>query len=234
MSTAWALVAVEGNVIVKFPGWPTTVYPVMGAADARHVRAACQVTVNSGALVAGTQSGSPAASAGMGKCDVIVNVDGKNVATTSDLNAAMFPYHPLEKVLVVVEDAGKSVLTDAEGRFRIEGLPPGPHRLYVSVVGYSLFRREVSAADALAPLTVRLSEGTTAYSENVTVTPDVFRAPPDPVPSSQVLGSAELHTHRPDVHAVRNPGLARMSLRNAHARAQARRPGRRDGRVARP
>src|SRR5687768_7518239 len=28
---------------------------------------------------------------------------------------------PLEKVLVVVEDAGKSVLTDAEGRFRIEG-----------------------------------------------------------------------------------------------------------------
>ena len=29
---------------------------------------------------------------------------------------------PLEKVLVVVEDAGKSVLTDAEGRFRIAGL----------------------------------------------------------------------------------------------------------------
>jgi len=26
----------------------------------------------------------------------------------------------------------------------------------------------------------------------VTVTPDVFRAPADPVPSSQVLGSAEL------------------------------------------
>jgi CarboxypepD_reg-like domain len=103
---------------------------------------------------------------------------------------------PLEKVLVVVEDAGKSVLTDAEGRFRIEGLKAGPHRLYVSVVGYSLFRREVSAADALAPLTVRLSEGTTAYSENVTVTPDVFRAPPDPVPSAQVLGSAELQNLR--------------------------------------
>jgi hypothetical protein len=103
---------------------------------------------------------------------------------------------PLEKVLVVVEDAGKSVLTDAEGRFRIEGLTAGPHRLYVSVVGYSLFRREVSAAEALAPLTVRLSEGTTAYSENVTVTPDVFRTPPDPVPSSQVLGSAELQNLR--------------------------------------
>ena len=98
----------------------------------------------------------------------------------------------LEKVLVVVEDAGKSGLTDAEGRFRIDGLPPGRHRLYVSVVGYSLFRREVTIGPGSAPLTLRLSEGTTAYSEAVTVTPDVFRAPPDPVPSAHVLGSAEL------------------------------------------
>src|SRR6187200_113198 len=78
---------------------------------------------------------------------------------------------PLEKVLVVVEDAGKSVLTDAEGRFRIDGLPAGPHRLYVSVVGYSLFRRELTVGPGTAPLTLRLSEGTTAYSENVTVAP---------------------------------------------------------------
>ena len=99
---------------------------------------------------------------------------------------------PLEKVLVGVEDAGKSVLTDAQGRFSVEGLPPGRHRLYVSVVGYSLFRREVATGPGTAPLTVRLSEGTTAYSETVTVTPDVFRPPADPVPSSQVLGSAEL------------------------------------------
>ena len=99
---------------------------------------------------------------------------------------------PLDRVLVVIEDAGKSGLTDAEGRFRIEGLPPGPHRLYVSVVGYSLFRREVATGPGAAPLVVRLSEGTTAYSEGVTVTPDVFRTPADPVPSSQVLGSAEL------------------------------------------
>jgi hypothetical protein len=99
---------------------------------------------------------------------------------------------PLEKVLVVVEDTGKSALTDAQGRFRIEGVPPGLLRLYVSVVGYALFRREITIAPDTPPLTVRLSEGTTAYSEAVTVTPDVFRAPPDPVPSSHVLGSAEL------------------------------------------
>jgi outer membrane receptor protein involved in Fe transport len=101
---------------------------------------------------------------------------------------------PLEKVLVVVEDLGKSALTDADGRFQIDGLTPGPHRLYVSVVGYSLFRRDVTAGGP--PLTVRLNEGTVAYSETVTVTPDVFRAPPDPVPSAQVLGSAELQNLR--------------------------------------
>jgi hypothetical protein len=99
---------------------------------------------------------------------------------------------PLEKVLVVVEDTGKSVQTDAEGRFRIEGLPAGPYRLYVSVVGYSLFRGDVTLGPDAAPLTVRLNEGTTAYTEAVTVTPGVFRAPVDPVPSASILGSAEL------------------------------------------
>ncbi len=91
---------------------------------------------------------------------------------------------PLEKVLVVVEDAGKSVLTDGEGRFRVDGLADGPHRLYVSVVGYSLYRREVASGPGAPLLVLRLNEGTTAYSETVTVTPDVFRAPADPVPSS--------------------------------------------------
>ena len=98
----------------------------------------------------------------------------------------------LEKVLVMVEDAGKSALTDAEGRFSVDGLPRAATACHVSVVGYSLFRREVTTGPGTAPLTVRLSEGTTAYSESVTVTPDVFRSPADPVPSSQVLGSAEL------------------------------------------
>jgi TonB-dependent receptor-like protein/carboxypeptidase-like protein len=99
---------------------------------------------------------------------------------------------PLDRVLVVVEDTGKSVLTDAEGRFQIQGLTPGVHRIYVSVVGYSLFRRDVTVGSDPAPLVVRLAEGTTAYSESVTVAPDAFRAPTDPVPSASVIGSAEL------------------------------------------
>src|ERR1700752_2956009 len=40
---------------------------------------------------------------------------------------------PLDKVLVVVESTGQSVLTGEDGRFLFPGLKPGTYRLYVSV-----------------------------------------------------------------------------------------------------
>jgi len=111
---------------------------------------------------------------------------------------------PLEQVLAVVEPAAAvqpadkasnsrhEALTDAQGRFELRGLPAGAYRLTVSVVGYALYRREVTLGSDPVTLDIRLSEGTTAYSETVVVTPDAFRGPPDPVPSSSMLGSAEL------------------------------------------
>src|SRR3954471_11886343 len=51
---------------------------------------------------------------------------------------------PLEKVLVVVEDTGQSATSAPDGGFLIAGLSLGHHRLYVSVVGYALFRQEVT------------------------------------------------------------------------------------------
>lgn len=82
--------------------------------------ATCDVTVNSGALVAGAESGSPAESAGLSACDVIVQVDGKNIASTSDLNEAMFRFHPDETVSVRwVDPSGDSHKADLT-------LIPGP------------------------------------------------------------------------------------------------------------
>jgi S1-C subfamily serine protease len=73
----------------------------------------CDPATTRGALVAGTESSSPAAAAGLSNCDVIVAVDGKNVATTSDLNAAMFPYHPDETVNVRwIDSSGNSHQAD--------------------------------------------------------------------------------------------------------------------------
>ena len=81
---------------------------------------ACSVTVSSGALVAGAESGSPAASAGLGQCDVIVAVDGKNVVSTTGLNDAMFPYHPGETATVRwIDSSGNSRQADLT-------LIPGP------------------------------------------------------------------------------------------------------------
>jgi serine protease Do len=58
------------------------------------------VPANSGALVVGVNSGSPADSAGVGACDVIVSIGGTTIATTSGLNAAMFWYGAGERVTV--------------------------------------------------------------------------------------------------------------------------------------
>lgn len=110
---------------------------------------------------------------------------------------------PLERVLAVVEETGGShpsgkggshleAPTDAQGRFELRDLSPGTYRVTVSVVGYALYRQEVTLAREPVTLDVRLSEGTTAYTETVIVRPDAFRAPPDPVPSASVLGSAQL------------------------------------------
>ena len=109
---------------------------------------------------------------------------------------------PLESVLVTLEAQAAAApgashpksqaLTDAQGRFEIRGLTPGRYRLTASVVGYALYREDVTLGSDPVSLAIRLSEGTTAYTETVTVVPDVFRAPPDPVPSSSMLGSAEL------------------------------------------
>jgi 5-hydroxyisourate hydrolase-like protein (transthyretin family) len=102
---------------------------------------------------------------------------------------------PLERVKVTIELAGdreRETLTDADGRFEWRDLPPATYRLTVSVVGYALHRQDVTIGADAVTLDIRLSEGTTAYSETVVVRPDVFRAPPDPVPSASMLGSAEL------------------------------------------
>lgn len=103
---------------------------------------------------------------------------------------------PLEKILVSIE-GGPSTETGADGTFSFQGLAPGRLRLYVSAVGYGLVQRvlELSAGDLL-DVRIPLSEGSSAYTENVTVTADRFARPEAAVPAEQALGSAELQNLR--------------------------------------
>jgi hypothetical protein len=103
----------------------------------------------------------------------------------------------LEKVLVLVESGGPSTQTDGTGAFRIPGVAAGPQRLYISVVGYILVRRDVVVpAGGAVDLTIPLSEGTGTYTETVTVAADRFRAAEPGVASQQVLGSADIQNLR--------------------------------------
>jgi hypothetical protein len=98
---------------------------------------------------------------------------------------------PLGRVLVSIEDGGPSAQTDEAGRFELR-VAHGPRRLFVSVIGYALVRREVEVSTSPVTLTIPLSEGTGTYTETVTVAADRF-APAEPAVAAQhPLGSAEL------------------------------------------
>jgi hypothetical protein len=103
----------------------------------------------------------------------------------------------LPRVLVQVEPDGPATQSDADGAFAIDGVPSGPQRLFVSVVGYILVRRELTvAAGSVVELTIPLSEGTGTYTETVTVVADRFRAAEPAVVAQQTLGSADIQNLR--------------------------------------
>ncbi len=104
---------------------------------------------------------------------------------------------PLSKVLVLVEGLPLSTRTDDFGAFQLPKVPAGMRRLFVSVVGYILVRRDVQVlAGTSLDITIPLSEGTGTYTEAVTVSADRFRESEPAVASQQVLGSADIQNLR--------------------------------------
>lgn len=102
---------------------------------------------------------------------------------------------PLGRVLVSLEDGGSSTQTDDAGRFELRA-PHGRQRLFVSVVGYSLLRREADVTAIPLDLTIALSPGTGTYTETVTVAADRFSPAEPAVAAQHLLGSAELQNLR--------------------------------------
>src|SRR5829696_9728354 len=73
----------------------------------------------------------------------------------------------LPGVLVTVEGGGPSTHTDAAGSFQLAAVPAGRYKLFVSLVGYALARRDIDVPAAGVSVTIPLSEGTGGYSETV-------------------------------------------------------------------
>jgi len=62
-----------------------------------------------GVGLAGTQSGTPAAQAGLGQGDTVTALDGKSVSTGTDIQNILIPHHPGDKVSIAWTDsAGQS------------------------------------------------------------------------------------------------------------------------------
>ena len=59
-----------------------------------------------GVQLAGTQSGTPAAAAGLGQGDVVTALDGKSVSTGTDITEILVGHHPGDKVSIAWTDAG--------------------------------------------------------------------------------------------------------------------------------
>ena len=90
-----------------------------------------------------------------------------------------------------------TVLTDSEGRFALDGVPPGRHGLTISVVGYVLARRDIEVGEGGSiSIVIPLTEGTGTYTERVEVTGDLFRQAEAAVAAQQTLGSADLQNLR--------------------------------------
>jgi len=100
---------------------------------------------------------------------------------------------PLVAVLVKVQSTAQQAFSDAEGRFEIADVPPGPQTLLISVVGYGLVRRDVTVgAGEAVEISIPVAEGASTYVEDVAVSASPYRESEPGVSSQSVLGSREL------------------------------------------
>lgn len=79
---------------------------------------------------------------------------------------------PLPFARVEIPELRRRTVADAEGRFRLDRIPPGEHTIHAEVIGYRVHERAV-VARADAPVELRLQEDAVVL-KGLTVTSDRF------------------------------------------------------------
>lgn len=100
---------------------------------------------------------------------------------------------PLSGVPVRLAETGVTATSDALGRFELSSVSPGTWTLVVSLVSYTMVRREVAvAAGEVVELIVALPPGVGAYAERVDVVGRAAPAAEPQAPRSVEIGAADL------------------------------------------
>jgi len=104
---------------------------------------------------------------------------------------------PLPGVSVGIQGQTARVLTDDAGAFALTSVPAEPQPLIARLVGYGLSRPLVNVSpNETTTVVIPLADGTSTYTERVTVAADPFRTAGSAIPGEQSLTSADLMNTR--------------------------------------
>lgn len=98
---------------------------------------------------------------------------------------------PIRKALVSVRALSIETVTDDDGRFLLQRVPPGRAEIYVSTVGYGLLKRPISVPSEGLDLEILLGQES-AKPYTTTVTASVFEGTEANTPSEHTLNNTEL------------------------------------------
>ncbi len=104
---------------------------------------------------------------------------------------------PLARVLVRLAETPFAATTAADGRFSLQGIPPGEYTLTASVVGYGFVKRAVTVQPrASLTFEILLAAGAGAYEEHVDVVAPVFETREPGTVAEQTISAGELQDLR--------------------------------------
>jgi hypothetical protein len=102
---------------------------------------------------------------------------------------------PVAKVKIIVSGSQRTTVTDANGVFTLQGLPPGPVELYITAVGYGVVKKSIALkAGETTEKDIALNQEAAALTEQITVTTDPYEKTETNAASEHNLSKSELQT----------------------------------------